>query len=1429
MRLLERNNGDEFILTKDFVGDDEIPPYAILSHTWTDGHEVTFSDLQHGTGKVKKGYEKIRFCGKQAELDGLRYFWVDTCCIDKSNQVELQDAINSMFRWYQNAIRCYVYLSDVSVTKRKASNGSSEFTWEPNFRASKWFTRGWTLQELLAPPSVKFFSVEGKPLGDKGSLERQISEITDIPTPALRGAPLYEFSVEERLSWTNNRHTTRKEDRAYSLLGVFGIFMLLNYGEGEQNAFKRLRKKLEKPETLLQQYDSVQSKKEDRECIKDLRLTDPHDDKKRIEGTKGGLLKDSCRWVFANPNFQKWRDEPQSRLLWIKGDPGKGKTMLLCGIADELKRSMAKTDLLSYFFCQATDSRINNATAALRGLLYMLVDQQPSIIIHVRRKYDRAGKALFEDANAWVALSEIFTNMLKDPNINMTYFIIDALDECVPSDLPILLDFIVQKSAVSSRVKWIVSSRNWPNIEEKLERVRHKVRLSLEINAQSISAAVSVFVQHKVRQLAEQKQYSDKTQKALLDHLSSNAHNTFLWVALVCQNLENVSKWNVIKKLNAFPPGLDSLYARMMQQISDSDDADRCKQILALAAIVYRPITIKELVTLAEQLEDVADDPESVRGIIGRCGSFLTLRENIIYFVHQSAKDFLSRKASQNIFPFEREKVHWTIFSRSLQAMFSTLHRDMYDLRELDYLAEQIQQPYPDPLEALQYPCIYWVDHLCASVISSMASGVASLPDVDRLCNFYPTSASCTVNLEDGGAVEMFLKKKYLYWLEALSLCKSISKGVVSIAKLESLIKGRVNVVVLTRLVHDAHRFITSHKRAIENSPLQVYVSALLFSPEGSLIRRLAKQEEPKWVTIKPNTRGGWSPCIQTLYDHSDIVRSVVFSHNSTRLASASNDTTVKIWDATSGECLQTLEGHSDTVRSVVFSHDSTLLASASDDETVKIWDATSGECLQTLEGHNGSINSVAFSHDSTWLASASDDTTVKIWDTTSGECLQTLEDHSNIVTSVAFSHDSIRLVSVSFDITIKIWDTTTSKCLQTLEGHSELIRSVVFSHDSTLLASASDDETVKIWDATSGECLQTLEGHNDSINSVAFSHDSTRLALALDDRTVKVWDVSHGLCLQTLRGHTYGVISVAFSHDSTRLISASNDRTIKIWDANSSGCVHTVNGHNDYVTSIVFSQDSTRLASASNDTTVKIWDVTSGKCLQTLAGHSDIVRSVVFSHDSTLLVSASDDETVKIWDATSGECLQTLEGHSDTVRSVVFSHDSTLLASASDDETVKIWDATSGECLQTLAGHSDAIRLVTFSQNSILLASASDDETVKIWDTTSGELLQTLSIGQTLCRISFDISNLYLHTNIGTIGINALSGTKILLTESEPQGPQRLDLSTDGAWITYNSEKLVWIPSEYRSSCSTVSGKRIGVGVGSGRVWICQVQFNPS
>jgi hypothetical protein len=749
MRLLNYDeNGELRIKT---FGDVPGLRYAILSHTWgADTEEVTFEDLATGAGKAKRGYEKINFCGQQAQRDGLQYFWVDTCCINKSDKAEVSHAIKSMFRWYQKATKCYVYLSDVSTRKRKADDMLTDLTWQSAFRSSRWFTRGWTLQELLAPNIVEFFSQEWQRLGDKSLLKLLIQEISGISLEALKGVPLSTFSIEERLRWKGDRETEREEDAWYSLSGIFDVEIAPAYSEGAASAFKR----------LMDEICTLES------CVRDIRSTDPHDDKTRIEETKGGLLAGSYRWVLNNATFQQWQKDQHSRLLWVKGDAGKGKTMLLCGIIDELKKS---TNYLSFFFCQGTDSRLNSATAVLRGLISLLVKQQPRLTSHMRKRYDGAGASLFQDANAWVALSEIFTSIVQDEWFEARCLVVDALDECLV-DLPKLLDLIVRTAASSSRVKWLVSSRNEGHIEQKFKSVGDEAKLSLELkqNAEQVALAVDAYIDDKLSNLESRCEVS--LRKQVRDELRRKANGTFLWVALVMQELEKPESWDPLETVEDVPAGLHQLYDRMVDQIQrlSTRNADICRSLLCTAAVAYRPLHLIELGSLRKLAGQATLLPEIVRKLVSMCGSFLTIRNEQVYLVHQSAKDYLSEKMRAAAFPSHTE-IHYDLFTQSLKLMSSTLKRDMYNLIALGVSIEETGIPNPNPLATARYACEYWIDHLC-----------------DSKARFWASNAR---DQEVKTAMNKFLQNIYLYWLEALSLCKSIEKGVISMNKLWSLVQ----------------------------------------------------------------------------------------------------------------------------------------------------------------------------------------------------------------------------------------------------------------------------------------------------------------------------------------------------------------------------------------------------------------------------------------------------------------------------------------------------------------------------------------------------------------------------------------------------------------------------------------------------------------
>lgn len=222
MRLLKVSSvesGDGKLELAYFVGRN-IPPYAILSHTWGDD-EVLFTDIVNGSARGRKAFQKVKFAADQAREDDYEYIWIDTCCIDKSSSAELQEAINSMYAWYAKAKVCYAYLVD--VTKQYADDG-----FEDEFKASRWFTRGWTLQELLAPRRLFFFSGDWTLLMDiddllglyqlPRSLSGLMSEATGIKECHLdRDQTITDASIATRMSWASSRKTTRKEDMAYCL------------------------------------------------------------------------------------------------------------------------------------------------------------------------------------------------------------------------------------------------------------------------------------------------------------------------------------------------------------------------------------------------------------------------------------------------------------------------------------------------------------------------------------------------------------------------------------------------------------------------------------------------------------------------------------------------------------------------------------------------------------------------------------------------------------------------------------------------------------------------------------------------------------------------------------------------------------------------------------------------------------------------------------------------------------------------------------------------------------------------------------------------------------------------------------------------------------------------------------------------------------
>jgi WD40 repeat protein len=582
-----------------------------------------------------------------------------------------------------------------------------------------------------------------------------------------------------------------------------------------------------------------------------------------------------------------------------------------------------------------------------------------------------------------------------------------------------------------------------------------------------------------------------------------------------------------------------------------------------------------------------------------------------------------------------------------------------------------------------------------------------------------------------------------------------------------------------------------------------------------------------------------WRLChsaVRTLTGHKALVMSVAYSPDGKVLATGSEDGTVRLWDARTGEEREALPQNPSPVTALAFTPDGKALAVAHLHGTIDFWDtstrqrqaasvsrnkvavialayAPDGQTLAfaaadgkvtlwepatrkvraNVPGHQGRALALAWSHDGTLLATAGDDKVVKIRDPVTGNEIATLSGHTARVWSVAFAADDKTLASGSDDATIRLWDVGGRKERSVLTGHQGAVWSVAFAHSGQTLVSGSEDTTVRLWDATTGWHLSARKGHSGGVKSVAFSPNDQEAASGSADTSVKVWDAVHDPEHTVLTGHDKSVWSVAFARVGGTLATAGLDETVRLWDPESGKERTVLRPDQGNIAGLAFSPDGRLLATAGNDSTVKLWEVSTGKERATLRRHTGGVLCVVFSPDGQTLASAGTDKTIQLWDVATGEPRQTLTGPRVVVSGLAFAPDGRSLVSAGHDGVVRLWDLTTFQEQRTLSGHSRPVYAVTFSPDGKTLATGGDDALIKLWDVESGRELATLSGHAGMIRsLAFSPDGRELAAAAGTV--------KLWDTAT---GQERATLAGPGLWLT----SVAWSADGYHLAAGTTAG----------------------
>ena len=528
--------------------------------------------------------------------------------------------------------------------------------------------------------------------------------------------------------------------------------------------------------TYLQVMVWMHQSDREREIMSKMGVRDMEDELRQIEHRKEDLLEEACEWIFdhrAYQNFADWQNGNNRPLLWIKGDPGAGKTMLVMRIVREF---LCRLDVyfdepyILFFFCLGTDAGLNTAVAVLKGLIHMLIRRERSLFRYLEKEYADYGDSVFDRDTSFPTLSRIFESMLEDEAVKRIIIVIDALDEC-QIELTRLVGLINKIAEDHKKVKWLVSSRK--TVDAESAPGAGKSQVSLELDPDTMKASVSKYIANKMAKLREEK-ITRKTKRTAavliekdLQYIESELHakvgGTFLWVALLFKQFKGCLPSMLKKQFEDTPPTLAKMYAQMAENIRRLKSAELLEMALSILIAVERQLHLSELALLADFSE--LDPPEDV---LKPCG-FLTIRNDVVYFIHQSAKDYLAgehefdtrpESIDRNAFPRGAAEAHCTIFSKSMEGM-TLLKKDIYDLQNPSIFSKTAKTPNDDPLESLRYSCVYFIDHL-------LAAG-----------EYFEKNRSYMEQ-----KVHKFFEKHFLHWLEALSLMGNMGDGIRAISKL---------------------------------------------------------------------------------------------------------------------------------------------------------------------------------------------------------------------------------------------------------------------------------------------------------------------------------------------------------------------------------------------------------------------------------------------------------------------------------------------------------------------------------------------------------------------------------------------------------------------------------------------------------------------
>ncbi|KAJ3992784.1 WD40-repeat-containing domain protein, partial [Lentinula boryana] len=908
-----------------------------------------------------------------------------------------------------------------------------------------------------------------------------------------------------------------------------------------------------------------------------------------LEGTRMTIIEEISQWISHRNVLQ---------------------TYLLCGEAGTGKSTIGHTigakfeNWLGAFFCFSRRfAATRTPSNALCTIAYRLGIKFPVIASKLLQTFE-VNPTILESTSIrelWKTLIVTPAQMIAQQD-QPVLIVIDALDESGGREeegprAQLLSLFINSTHDLPGNFHVFVTSRPESDIIEHLLEQEASDIQSFKVQYMDDIPGTREDIFQYVCSRMMRNRVTGRLQEHQCRMVAERATGFFQWAAIVCTSLSGQGKGglSVSKRFDRFMTlnpsnandlhALDGLYGSILEDAFDVQDADVMavyRSIMSQVLAAFEPLSQAGLQSLQP-----GSDEDAVTCVLAFLGSLFTgisKSENAqVRPVHTSVLDFLLDKKRSKQFWVNLGQGHQLLADGAFHVMFRDLHFNMGNLESsymLNSAIEDLERKLSKGIKPeLIYACSYWDLHIQ---------------------NNEPSDSWLQ-------QLEIFFFNYSLYWMEVLGLMKRIH--IASRAAINTLTFVG-NMQELRKFIQEIPQFIQTFGKMITAATPHLYLSGMPFIPKQSSLHTVYKRCcHPRKQAVFSAQMLTW-PDQQVIYrGHTSGVNAVAFSPDGKRIVSGSDDDSIRIWNADTGEVIgNPLQGHSNAVTSVAFSPDGKKIVSGSDDSSIRIWDTDTGEAISVpLQGHLDWVNSVAFSPDGKTIISGSRDKTIRIWNATTREAIgDPLQGHLKAVTSVVFSPDGNRIVSGSWDSSIIIWNATTREAIENIgepllrhKGHSEIVTSVGFSPDGKRIVSGSGDCSIRIWNADTGEAIgNPLQGHSNSVSSVGFSPDGKKIISGSWDSTIRIWNADTGEAIyKPLQGHLEAVNSIAFSPDGNMILSGSDDNSIRIWNASTGREVgDPLQGHLGPVTSVTFSPDGKRILSGSRDRSIRIWNADTGE-----------------------------------------------------------------------------------------------------------------------------------------------------------------------------------------------------------------------------------------